>query len=363
VVTVVALTTAVLLKLSVVRCDELPASALPASTSRGLVSIGVVMSPSAARPGEDYLPASYVNWIQSAGVVVVPIPSGVKWDKSNRSRWMTNDNPVWTPGKYEQVFRSINALVLPGGNPWPQVSSHGVRQLYSLALRANQDGNYFAVWGTCAGLESLLVLAAEGCESSIRDGNIPEGECAANGPVTRGFAAKNISRKFELSSLGETKMFNNAPSTLLQSIEQGAVSTFHYHSGGVTPEAFAGNHNISSLYRIVSTAKDLQGTEFVSTMEGQELPFYGVQYHPEKVLYEWGAKDGHQYEAIDHGAASIELAQYQAKFLAREARKNQHSYSSLEEQLSESIFNYVATTYRPAKPMYMSLYYANWTIE
>ena len=68
VVTVVALTTAVVLKLSVVRCDELPASALPASTSRGLVSIGVVMSPSASRPGEDYLPASYVNWIQSAGL-------------------------------------------------------------------------------------------------------------------------------------------------------------------------------------------------------------------------------------------------------------------------------------------------------
>ena len=243
------------------------------------------------------------------------------------------------------------------------MSSPGVRQLYSLALRANQDGDYFAVWGTCAGLESLLVLAAEGCESSIRDGNIPEGECAANGPVTRGFAAKNISRKFELKWLGETKMFNDAPAELLQSIEQGAVSTFHYHSGGVTPEAFAGTRNLSSLYRIVSTATDLHGTEFVSTIEGKELPFYGVQYHPEKVLYEWGAKGGHQYQAIDHSSASIELAQYQANFLAREARKNHHSYSNLEEQLSESIFNYVATTYRPAKPMYMSLYYANWTIE
>jgi gamma-glutamyl hydrolase len=66
------------------------------------------------------------------------------------------------------------------------------------------------------------------------------------------------------------------------------------------------------MYNILSTNVDLSGRAFVSTVEveGKELPFFGVQWHPEKGLAEWDVKDGAPYEAISHSARAIETAQF-----------------------------------------------------
>lgn len=58
---------------------------------------------------------------------------------------------------------------------------------------------------------------------------------------------------------------------------------------------------------------------FVSSMESTKYPFYGVQFHPEKNLYEWvnGKK-------IPHNMQAVLVTQYFANFFV-----NEGLYSSL----------------------------------
>ena len=36
------------------------------------------------------------------------------------------------------------------------------------------------------------------------------------------------------------------------------------------------------MFNVVTTSHDRKGVEYVSMIEGKNLPFYGVQFHPEK---------------------------------------------------------------------------------
>lgn len=115
--------------------------------------IGVLTAPSENGPG-DWVPASYVSWLESAGARLIPIPSGVYWDKS-QPNWVTKPSNTWSPAQYEETFNQINGLLLPGGDPWPMVSSAGAAQMIELAMKANKAGDHFPIWGTCAGYVSF----------------------------------------------------------------------------------------------------------------------------------------------------------------------------------------------------------------
>jgi len=291
-------------------CPSPTSSAMTAVSSKW-PAIGVLSSPSTAHPGEDYIPASYIRWVESAGAIVVPIPSGVYWDTST-SWWTLHQSGVWTEAQYIEAFNGINGLLIPGGNPWPQISSEAFQTIYTKAVEANSQGGYFPIWGTCAGFESLVIMAAAGCESQVRDGNIPQGACGV-GPITRGWNSENVSLPLSFAAgVESSRMFQNMPSELLAQAASEPL-TMNNHRGGVSPEQF---RSISGQYKALSTSVDLSGQEFVSTMEGSTFPFFGVQWHPEKAMFEWGIQDNTEqpYEAIDHSPQAIKLSKYLADF-------------------------------------------------
>lgn len=65
-------------------------------------------------------------------------------------------------------------------------------------------------------------------------------------------------------------------------------------------------------YRLLSTSKDDDDVEYVSTVEHRTLPFYGVQWHPEKNLFEWS------FSSIPHTRPAIRAAQYIANFFVEQ---------------------------------------------
>ena len=79
----------------------------------------------------------------------------------------------------------------------------------------------------------------------------------------------------------------------------------------------------------------------VSTMEAASYPFYGVQWHPEKNIFELGKyPDGMPYEAIPHTVEAIDTTQFMAKSLVLEARKNDHAYPDQATESAALIWNY-----------------------
>ena len=54
--------------------------------------------------------------------------------------------------------------------------------------------------------------------------------------------------------------------------------TSHFHKYGMMKTTFDNSPNITDLFKIVSTALDSNGDEFVDIIEGHTYPFYGNRH-------------------------------------------------------------------------------------
>jgi hypothetical protein len=64
-------------------------------------------------------------------------------------------------------------------------------------------------------------------------------------------------------------------------------------------------------------------------------PFYGIQFHPEKNIYEWIRNKN-----ITHTANAIRASQYFSEFFVDEARKNDHRFKDAAEEDQYAIYNF-----------------------
>jgi gamma-glutamyl hydrolase len=85
----------------------------------------------------------------------------------------------------------------------------------------------------------------------------------------------------------------------------------------------------------MSVNSDWNGLEFISTIEHRHYPFYGVQFHPEKNLYEWVRNKN-----ISHTANAIAASQYFAEFFVSEARKSDNHFKDSLTEDQYVIYNF-----------------------
>ncbi|KAG0427890.1 hypothetical protein HPB47_025083 [Ixodes persulcatus] len=76
----------------------------------------------------------------------------------------------------------------------------------------------------------------------------------------------------------------------------------------------------------------------LNMIKALSYPFYGVQFHPEKNSFEWKLDNGHHN--IPHSVDATRLTQYMANFFVGEARKNDHKFSTPEDESKALIYNY-----------------------
>jgi len=72
----------------------------------------------------------------------------------------------------------------------------------------------------------------------------------------------------------------------------------------------------------------------VSTIESYKYPIYGVQYHPEVILYKHGPMIG-----LIRDKASRLLTEDLSFFFVGETRKNFHKYPNYEAEIADDIYN------------------------
>jgi gamma-glutamyl hydrolase len=69
-------------------------------------------------------------------------------------------------------------------------------------------------------------------------------------------------------------------------------------------------------------------------MEAKDLPFYGVQFHPERNIFEWDPK-----EQIDHSEEAVQAMHSLARFFISEVKKNFHSFPNKEAEQKALIYH------------------------
>ncbi|XP_007231561.3 gamma-glutamyl hydrolase [Astyanax mexicanus] len=250
--------------------------------------------------GSTYIPSSYVKYIESGGGRVMPI-------QLNQ-----------TSEEHEKIFKSINGLLLIGGASDLEKSefSHTAQIYFRLAVKANDLGDYFPIWGTCLGFQLLTVLVAE--ENLLSK-----------------TVAENISLPLNLTSeASSSRMFEDFPAELIKALTEEAL-TGNFHHYGVTEQVFKGNQKLSSFYSMLSTNKAENGVIFVSTMEGKTYPFYGVQWHPEVNRFQWSPL----YD-FPHSRNAVRVASLLAEFFVNEGRKSLHHFTQVQEENRALIYNY-----------------------
>ncbi|XP_016891829.1 gamma-glutamyl hydrolase isoform X2 [Cynoglossus semilaevis] len=250
--------------------------------------------------GSSYIAASYVKYLEGSGARVAPIRINL------------------TEAEYTKLFQSINGLLLPGGDVDIETSeySRAAKILYKLALKANNDQDYFPIWGTCQGFQQLSVFTANKNLLTLTD--------------TKSVALPlNFTREARSS-----RLFRGFPKDLLQALAEENI-TSNFHSWSLSMQNFSQNSKLKKFYQILSTNTDGK-TEFISSMEAYRYPFYAVQYHPEKSPFEWLDKPG-----MVHTTSATKASFYTASFFVSEAMKNNHHFPSVEEEEKALIYKYI----------------------
>ncbi|XP_018392928.1 PREDICTED: gamma-glutamyl hydrolase B-like [Cyphomyrmex costatus] len=203
-----------------------------------------------------YIAASYVKFVEGAGARVIPI-------------WIGKDKSY-----YEDILSKTNGVLWPGGSAdFSQRNGYADagKTIYRIVKRINAEGKYFPIFGICLGFELLTYVAANGVKHRTR--------CSSND--------QTLPLEFT-DDVRKSNLFKNVPPDVFRILETLNV-TPNYHHFCVTKEDLR-RVNLTNEFHVLSLNHDKNGLEFISALEHRQFPFYGLQFHPEKNIYEWLVK-------------------------------------------------------------------------
>ena len=298
------------MRLSLLALSVCVVSSVQASNSRPI--IGIWAQPHSGKEPQcvehcEYIAASYVRWVESAGGRAVPIP------------YNDTDATIALLGK-------INGVLFPGGSG---ALPESAKKVFPMIMDMNKKGDSFAVWGTCLGFEWVSQLFAE-------DYNLL-GE----------FYAENVSLALDLTEAAESSKLYGGQSAVQQRLRTLVTNkanppTMNNHKQGVPVPAFTENANLASRVNLLSTNVDLNGTTFASSLESKTYPMFAVQWHPEKNSFEWGVKEGtvdQPLEAINHSPDAVYVTQMMADTFINAARLSNNKFDTPKEEADALIYN------------------------
>eukprot|EP01127_Copromyxa_protea_P009934 TRINITY_DN2384_c0_g1_i1.p1 TRINITY_DN2384_c0_g1~~TRINITY_DN2384_c0_g1_i1.p1 ORF type:complete len:315 (-),score=76.29 TRINITY_DN2384_c0_g1_i1:57-1001(-) len=269
--------------------------------------IGIVAEPDDdVKPTCTVMDGNYVRWLTAAGARIAVV----------RSDYPENE--------LRTLFSSINGLLFTGGSrsldadtPYFKTAS----LLFDLVKQANNNGDYFPVWGTCMGFQLLSILGAQ--DHSILD---------------PGFDSYNLTLPLMLTPLAkESRIFNTLSSKTVTTLTtQNATQNLHHY--GIDPSHYSQNSNLATIYRLLSTNTDRAGRPFASTLEGIKYPIYGTQWHGERNQFAWGVNEG-----LDKSPAALHAMQDVANFFVGESRKNFHQFATPLQEQANLIYQWEPT--------------------
>lgn len=241
-----------------------------------------------------YIAASYVKWLEAGGARSIAIP----YDATSTSY-------------LDSLFEQVDAILLPGGTT--RDFSFALTYLLDRAVKENREGRYFPVWGTCLGMEFLVKYFSETPDSILQGG----------------YQSENVS--LALEDALPVGLYKNAA---IYDIVTMHNVTLNNHEFGLHPADFWKSPALQEMWLISAMGHDTTGRPFVASLEPRSfaMPFYGVQYHPEKNAFEYATfpDTSIPYEAISHTEEAVDFSLFSARFFVNLARKTQgHTHTKV----------------------------------
>lgn len=193
---------------------------------------------------------NYVAWLESFGIKVVPVLYNYDEDTLN------------------DLLSKVNGLLFQGGSR--DLSKDGLFEAISKSILEKANRLQIPVWFTCQGFELLYFILGDKQDDVLEKFSA----YSYNLPIYPNQNAFN-SRMF--------KQFSNLDYQRLMNKDD--PGTIHYHNLGVSPSTHAKYPKLSDALTITSTGFDLNGAEFVSSVESRDFntsKLFAVIFHPEK---------------------------------------------------------------------------------
>uniref|UniRef100_A0A646QFV1 folate gamma-glutamyl hydrolase n=1 Tax=Hemiscolopendra marginata TaxID=943146 RepID=A0A646QFV1_9MYRI len=259
----------------------------------------------------------YSAFVEMGGARVVPI--------------LINKNTDY----YQHKFNSLNGVIFAGeevslSNP---AYLDAVNTLLQMAKQANERNDYFPILSIAAGFTALSNL--------LSDTNV-NSSCSCEDTAL----ALTMTSDYTTS-----RLFKDIPTDVNESLTTRSV-TFNDHRQCLATQNVTGTP-LGKIIHVLSTNKDKDGLEFVSTYEAIKYPFYAFQWNPTLNPFEWSP----QLPNIPHSLESVRVAQYIANFFVEEARKSDHHFSDPHDEMSSLVWHYqryyITNVDTPIRVMYL----------
>ena len=264
-----------------------------------LITIGIVTAPYISDKDTyitSYMAASYVKWMESAGALVIPLQFDLP-------------KPVLLG-----LLKQLNGIVLIGGGiNNAQTHKHEQFMVYQETMQyilnyvnsQNNVGNYYPIWCICMSFELAAIFKATGNILKkqknvgyhlIKDGKYGDGTIQWSNSPSK---IKNIFTRKEIQEMNK------------------AATVYYAHSYAIKHDSHLASE-LQKLAHITATSKSEEDVRYVAMFEMKNQPIYGVQFHPEKVPFEY-VNDGLRIPKTD---IAIKFSTKLARFFINECKKN-----------------------------------------
>jgi gamma-glutamyl hydrolase len=196
------------------------------------------------------------------------------------------------------------------------------RKLWRWAREANDAGRAFPIHGTCLGFQLLHILEVEAHFEDL----LVDTDSVAHASTLEW--APGAARSW---------MFSGMDADLVDKLADPAFNiSLENHQFGLPPAHYDKWPALRDAFKVLNTARDRAGVEYVATAEHRAYPFFATQWHPEKPPFEFGMAE------VPHTLDAIRVSQRLANAFIEAARRSPHAFESPEQELEESILNYKA---------------------
>ena len=227
--------------------------------------IGILTMP-IAKIYPDYfsiINTSYISWIKQTGLRWMPI--NVFGSQEYIKKRLGEVNGVLLPGSHSVDISNTNndnlsKKMLNNNKHYKKA----FKLILNHAIKENDEGNVFVVFGTCFGLQALLRLTFDfkGKMDILEDMN-------KNMPI---YFTDNANKSVNLSLVlneNDLKRFNG--------VKIAAANHF-----GFSLDTFNSSERLKEEFTILATAFNQNNIEHVALVEHKDYPFIACQFHLEK---------------------------------------------------------------------------------